>query len=188
LTSWLLVGCGGGGGTTVGGSQSGTEIIDPEKIQFGETIRVTLTKPDPGAEKEGQEYRVKDDGSISLPLIGSIQVAGRKPKEVETEIVERYVPKYYKHLSANVQYPDRFFYVGGQVRTPNKFPYTGVITVLKAIDSAGGFTDYADKKKVTISRANGSVEIIDCKAALKRPALDKKVYPNDKIEVPMRWM
>jgi protein involved in polysaccharide export with SLBB domain len=57
------------------------------------------------------------------------------------------------------------------------------MTVLKAINRAGGFTEYADRRKVRITRINGQQIMVDCKSALKKPDLDVPLYPGDRIEV-----
>ena len=115
-----------------------------------------------------------------------MQAVNKKVKALEDEIQKLYVPKYFVYLTVNIQYADRFYYVGGQVRSPSKFPYVSEITILKAIDAAGGFTDYANKKSVLIKRATGKLEKVDCEKALTTPTKDVPIYPNDKIEVNMR--
>ncbi len=58
--------------------------------------------------------------------------------------------------------------------------------VTQAIQSAGDFTDFADQREVRVIRANGRVEIVDCKAALEDPSKDLPVYPGDNIVVERR--
>ena len=62
------------------------------------------------------------------------------------------------------------------------------MTVLRAIDTGGGFTDFAAKKRVQLTRA-GSKKVItvNCVRALTHPDLDLEVFPGDKIFVPKRW-
>jgi len=67
---------------------------------------------------------------------------------------------------------------------PSRQPHPGEMTVIKAIASAQGFTDFANKHKVRLTRANGHSFIVDCDDALKNPQLDLPVYPGDKIDVP----
>ena len=80
----------------------------------------------------------------------------------------------------------RWYYVDGEVKSPNRQIYTSRITVLKAIASAGGFTDFANKKKVKLTRVDGRTQIVNCVKALDNPSLDLEVYPGDKIHVPRR--
>ncbi len=99
------------------------------------------------------------------------------------EIRDAYVPKYYKYLTATVKPEERFYYVGGEVRMPNRQPYTGSMTVTRAIDTAGGFSDYAAKSKIILTRASGQKFRIDYNKALKDPAFDPPVFPNDQVKV-----
>lgn len=169
--------------------QAGTNtsaLYTMDTIEIGETVRITLSGPIDLPGKYPMEQRVKEDGTINLEYIGSIQAADRKVSELQADIHDRYVPKYYKHLNVLVQYENRFYFINGHVRTPNKYAYVSGMTLLNAIASAGGFDDYADKKKVTVTRFNGKIETINCVKALTDPRLDIAIYPKDKIDVPMR--
>jgi protein involved in polysaccharide export with SLBB domain len=64
----------------------------------------------------------------------------------------------------------------------------GEMTVLRAIDTVGGFTDFAKKTRIELRRANGEVHVINWDKARKDPKLDLKVYPNDQIMVPRRFL
>ena len=62
------------------------------------------------------------------------------------------------------------------------------MTVLKAIQSASDFTDFAKKKKVQLTRSNGrKKETINCEKARQDPKLDLPIYPGDNIYVPRRF-
>jgi len=79
------------------------------------------------------------------------------------------------------------FYVDGEVKSPGPKLYMGQpVTVLKAIASAGDFTDFAKRTKVTLTRLNGKKQTINCDKARKDPRLDAPVYPGDTIHVPRR--
>jgi polysaccharide export outer membrane protein len=89
----------------------------------------------------------------------------------------------YKRLSVNVQVLGRTVSVGGEVRATGSFPFEGGMTVLKAVNRAGGFTEYANRREVRVTRINGQQITVDCKAAMKKPELDLPLYPGDRIEV-----
>ena len=61
--------------------------------------------------------------------------------------------------------------------------YAGAITVSKAITSAGDFTEYANRSKVWLVRANGDRFKLDLNAILDGEQPDPPVYPGDQIEV-----
>ena len=132
------------------------------------------------------EERLKDDGTITLPLIGAVKAVGKTPGDLQKDIHDRYVPDYYKRLTVIVTGEQRVYSVGGQVRSPGRQSYIGPTTVTKAIQSAGDFTDFAARRRVELTRADGKRFILDCKKAAKDPSLDLPVYPGDKIDVPMR--
>jgi protein involved in polysaccharide export with SLBB domain len=134
------------------------------------------------------EETIKEDGTITLPLIGAVKAAGKSAGELQKEIHDRYVPKYYNaNLAVTVKSQMRVYYVGGQVKAPGRQEYIGTTTVTKAIQSAGDFTDFAKKTAVELTRAGSKKPIkVDCKKALKDPSKDLPVYPGDKIHVPQR--
>lgn len=198
----LLCGCstatGGGEASTphyvppTGASQSaGADSLaysSPDIIRVGDKLTIRLTDipnpPDP------IDVRVREDGTISLILGVQIQAAGKKAGELETEIHQQYVPKYFQRLTVNVKCEERVFYVDGEVRKPDRYIYTGEMTVLKAISTAGGFTEFAKKNRVEVTRANGGKPlVVDCVKALRNPKLDIPIYPGDRIFVHKRiWL
>ncbi|MCL5095936.1 MAG: polysaccharide export protein [Candidatus Omnitrophica bacterium] len=134
------------------------------------------------------EGRVKEDGQIPLPYIGSVPAAGKTTSELESDIKALYVPKFYVRLTVNVNSEARFFTVDGEVRSPSRQVYAGEMSVLRAIASAGGFTDFANKKRVKLIRADGRKPIyVNCIDAQNKPELDLPVYPGDKIIVTRRF-
>ena len=78
----------------------------------------------------------------------------------------------------------RYFFVKGEVRAPNRYAYGGGLTVSKAIASAGDFTEEANRKKVILVRANGGGKFTINLARVDEP--DPKVYPGDQIIVPRK--
>jgi len=104
---------------------------------------------------------------------------------LEKEIRARYVPDYFKYMTVTVKLDinTRWYYINGEVKAPARQIYASRITVLKAIASAGGFTDFAKKTKVIVTRVDGRSQIINCTKALINPALDLEIYPGDKIHV-----
>ena len=131
------------------------------------------------------EELIKEDGTITLPLIGSIQAVGKTAGELQTEIQTSYVPKYYVRLTVVVKPGDLIYYVRGEVRQPGREIYIGETTVTKAITSAGDFTDFASHN-VKLIRANGEVIKVDVDKALEDPTLDLQIYPGDQVTVPRR--
>jgi polysaccharide export outer membrane protein len=155
--------------------------IEGDTLQVGDPVTVIFS--DLSTALPPFEERVKTDGTITLLQNQKFQAAGKNRGELEREIRARYVPDYYKNLTVTIKPLERFFYVSGEVNNRSRQPYLGELTVTKAITSAGGFTDYANKKKVRLTRASGKTFIVNCVAALENPALDLPVYPGDSITV-----
>ena len=131
--------------------------------------------------------RIREDGTISPPYLKNpVTAAGKTIGGLESELEQAYVPDIYKTINVTIKTADRFFYVGGEVRQPSRQIFIGRITVTQAIQSAGDFTDFADQRSVRVIRANGKVDIVDCKAALDDPTKDLMVYPGDNIVVERR--
>jgi protein involved in polysaccharide export with SLBB domain len=138
---------------------------------------------------EPADEQIKEDGTISLFWIGAVPAAGKTARELEAAIQEKYVPKYFVRLKVQVNAANRYYYVGGEVKSPNRQLYLGGgVTVLKAIQSAGDFTDFADKKNVRIIRADGRIDMVNCVKARSHPELDLPVYPGDTIHVDRRFL
>ena len=156
-------------------------VNDSDTLQIGDSVTVVFS--DLAQPLQPFEERVKNDGSITLLQNQKFQAAGKNRGDLEREIRARYVPDYYKNLTVTIKPLERFFYVGGEVNNRSRQPYLGEITVTKAIYSAGGFTDFANKKKVRITRANGKTVTVNCVNAQENPALDVPVYPGDSITV-----
>jgi len=139
---------------------------------------------------EPMERQIHEDGSIMLPHIGSIRAAGKTPSQLEQDITAVYVPRFYPHIAVTVTPTARFFYVGGQVNNTGsggRQLYSGPITVMGAIQAAGDFTPFADRRHVQVTRVNGTIERVNCIKAITHPELDLPVYPGDRIWVGRRF-
>ncbi len=186
-----MAGCNSDGGGSSSSRVTGkTKTVPMEAIEHFLEFRVgdkvfinfsgTITPP------PNHQESVKEDGTLTLPLIGNVEAAGLTAKELEESIHNKYVPDYYRRLTVTVLMQERHFWVSGEVKQPGMLPYLGETTVLKCITAAGDFTDFADERKVELTRANGQIYTVNCREAQKRPELDLPVYPGDRIEVKRR--
>lgn len=158
--------------------------MDVARFRVGETVVVTLTTGDDNSIPVHEEP-IKEDGTITMPLIGKIIAIGKTTGELQNEILTNYVPKYYVRLTVTVKSPtDRVYYVGGQVSVPGVKQYLGDTTVTKAIQGAGDFNDFANHTVWLTRGTNGKRIKVNCDKALKDPSQDPPVYPGDQIEVP----
>ena len=154
-------------------------------LASGDLVKVTFSDiPNP---PPPVEIRIPEDGRITLPYNMTVYAIGKTVSQLQDEIRSMYVPKLFVLLTVNIKTEDRVYFVGGEVRTPARQAYIGDITVLRAIDTVGGFTDFANRKKIELRRANGEIHYINWEKARKNPKLDLKIYPNDQIIVNRRW-
>lgn len=112
-----------------------------------------------------REVRVTQGGTISLPLIGSVNVADLTIRQAQEKIRSLYDANYLVNPQINLivlEYAKRTVNVLGSVNTPGavEFPQEEGLTLLDAIARAGGFNRFADRRKIKLSRtdADGKTE------------------------------
>ena len=149
------------------------------------TIEITDTPPPPILPRED---RIKEDGTLNLLEGKTFVAAGKTRGQLEREIHDWYVPRFYLKMTVSVRQKEQtqFYYVRGEVKSPNRQIYISRIRLLQAIASAGDFTDFARKGSVLLTRADGRRIVINCKKARRNPALNLEILPGDIIDVPRR--
>ena len=176
----LLSGCATNAPTEAVDSGAKGHPISPSALRVGELLGISFA--DTAIPLQPFEGRIRDDGKITLMHNQEFAAAGRSVTDLEKEIHERYVPRFYVNLTVTVKAQDRFFYVEGEVKMPSRVEYRGDITVLGAISAAGGFTEFANPKTVKILRGDKTI-IVNCVKAKEEPKLDVQIYPGDRISV-----
>lgn len=143
-----------------------------------------------------QALRVNDNGELEVPYIGLVPAQGRTCKELAYAIKAALEKEYYYHATV-ILAVDRIseksrgrVYVYGAVKGqgPQEIPPDETYTVSKAIIRAGGFGDFADKRKVKVTRKNGQDVTVDLKRIIEQGRSDEDVVvqPDDQIYVPQR--
>jgi len=161
------------------------QMINSAVLRAGDLVRISFTDiPQPPIPLE---INIPEDGKITLPYSVTVIATGKTVSQLQEEIRNAYVPKLFVRLTINIKTEQRFYFVGGEVRAPARQPYGGAMTVLRAIDSVGGFTDFADRTKIELRRSTGETFRINGKKAIKDSKLDLPVYPNDQITVHRRF-
>jgi len=169
------------------GAQTNTNQT-ADLLRLGDRLTITISAPGMTAPQKEHEERIREDGNINPPLLRrTIKAAGKTIGQLQDELQNLYVPAYFTSATITVQAAERYFFVSGEVKNAGQKPYLSEMTVMKAIQAAGGFDVYANRKKVQITRADGhSTDTINCEKALKTPKLDKPIYPGDQVFVPQR--
>jgi len=137
---------------------------------------------------ERHEEQIREDGYFNPPYLGRpIKAAEKSIGELQAELQKLYVPDYFKSATVTVRRQDSYFFVGGEVKNSGQKPYLTEMTVLKAIQAAGDFTDFSKKTKIQVIRANGHKEKpVNYNKAIVNPKLDLPIFPGDQIIVPKR--
>lgn len=153
------------------------------KIRAGDSLIITIRT----LQSEQMELLVDEKGEIRLPFIGAMPVAGLTIGELESGIAKQYVDKkIYKVVTAHVFVPMRSFFVRGEVRAPGRYPIMGSVTLLQAIATASGYTDFADPRDVRIKRGDKMIRA-NAKEAEKNTEKDLPIEAGDVISVERSW-
>ena len=136
------------------------------------------------------ERLVRPDGKISMSLLGDVQASGLKPMDLASEISNK-LEKYVKDPEVSVvilHIHHNSVYLLGEVGKKGPVELTQGMTLLEAIASAGGLTDYAKKTKIYILRyVNGKQQRLQVnykKALQGDAAFNIDLVPGDTIVVP----
>lgn len=145
---------------------------------------------------------VADSGELEIPLIGRIPAAGRTCRQVAFAIKPVLEREYFHNatviigLDAVSAKARGRVYLSGQVRQQGsvEIPPDERFTLSKAILKAGGFADFANKKKIKVVRKSpgGGAQtiIVDIEAVTVRGEIDKdpELKPDDTIIVPEKFV
>jgi protein involved in polysaccharide export with SLBB domain len=175
-------GCGTVGTRNVSSGGGAADDETADRLNVGDRVRVVISDipvPPPVIEQ-----MIPESGKLVLHLDQEFDFAGKKRNELEREIQRHYIDKkFYNRVVVNIEVLARPVTVGGEVRIPGVLQYHSQMTVTKAIDGAGGFTEFANRRKVRVTRLSGKQETVNCVAAIRNPNADLWVYPGDKITV-----
>jgi polysaccharide biosynthesis/export protein len=103
---------------------------------------------------------VRPDGRISLPLLNDVQAAGLTPAQLAAQITES-LKKYVTNPQVTVivtTINSQRVYILGEVTRPGAFPLIPGMSVLQALSSAGGFTQFAKVKSIFVRRIENGKE------------------------------
>lgn len=133
-------------------------------LKTGDSVEIELKTPAEDAQNLTTTYAVSDRGTIKMPMLEQeITAAGINPSTLARRIEAAYkAADIYTAPMINVTLPtmtnggiaNHVVSIGGEVRTPGEFPLRQGMTLMSAINRAGGFTEFGQPKKVKLLRNN----------------------------------
>lgn len=150
-------------------------------LQAGDPVVIHLR----GIYPQDQEVEdiIDDNGNITLPFLGDIMARGKSTSEVEADIRDRYISGgYYRNITVSVVMPQRTYFIRGEVRAPGRFPVVGGLTMLQAIAAAGGYTEFANTRRVNLIRGGRTIPY-NMRDVERNPELDIRLESGDVIVV-----
>jgi polysaccharide biosynthesis/export protein len=123
---------------------------DEYVLRPGDTVNIRVY------EQEGLSMRgkVRSDGRIAVPLLGDVEIRGKRPSQLAAELETRFKafivsPKVIVNLD---EVQPISVSVVGEVARPGTFPLESNAGVLQALAGAGGLTDYASDDRIFVVR------------------------------------
>ena len=139
------------------------------------------------------DVTVRPDGMITLPLVRDIKAAGLTPQEL-ADRVQAAVREFITDASVTVvvrQINSRKAFITGEVARPGAYPLAPSMTVMQLIAVAGGLTEWAEAKSISVMRVEAGrtrTFPFDYKkvASGKKPGQNIVLKPGDTVVVPER--
>ncbi|MGV3531020.1 MAG: polysaccharide biosynthesis/export family protein [Chthoniobacteraceae bacterium] len=173
------------------------EVLDDQrKVGVGDRMSLRIVED----RKPPVELVVTDSGEMEVPLIGRVTARGKTCKGLAFEI-KKLLEKDYFHRctviigldAASNRSPGKI-YLSGQIKTQGfiEIPPEETLTVSRAILRAGGFSDFANKRKVKVLRKTGNGKqkafVVDVLQILEKGTVsnDMALEPDDLVMVPER--
>jgi protein involved in polysaccharide export with SLBB domain len=178
-------------------------LDDKFKLNVGDRISFRVTED----RDEAVQRFVTDSGEVDFPYVGRVKVQGKSCKQIAQELKKLLEVDLYYHATVIVGLDSLLaqargkVWVVGQVRSvgPQELPPNERVTVSQVILRAGGFTDFADSRRVRLVRRGGGngtegkteeqkPVVVDVKLIFDQGDTrnDPSVGPDDLIIVPQR--
>ena len=140
----------------------------------GDALRITVF----GEPDLSGTFRIADNGTLVMPLVGQVSAQGLSVTELQKRLVTQLNVKAVKSPDVTIQIEEyRPFFILGEVKNPGSYPYVPDMTVLTAVAIAGGFTFRASEDEVSVTRKRNGA------ASESRASRASRVLPGDVVFV-----
>lgn len=145
------------------------------KLASGDIIQINVFgEPDLSFE----EIRLTDAGTFSYPFLGEVRARGKTANELARDLTAALQGDFLVDPRVSISVLEyREFFISGEVKQPGGYKYQPGLNLRRAIALAGGLTERASIKRITIVRDSES----DRKPI--RVTLDSPVMPGDTINI-----
>jgi len=145
------------------------------QLSSGDVISITVfAEPDLSFES----LKLNDAGSFSYPFLGEVNAQGLTALQLQNKIAAKLKGDYLVNPKVSVSILEyRQFYISGEVKKPGGYPYQPGLTVRRAAALAGGLTERASERRMTIIRE------ADKNKKPKYVSMEDRVMPGDTITV-----
>ena len=176
------------------------EVLDDKK-KLGRNDYVSFRVVE-DRDNDSQRLRVNDSGELEVPYVGLVPAEGAGTLVLEEldharargatiwgEVVGYGCSSDAYHMVAPDPEGGRIYIYGSvKAQGPEELPANETFTVSKAIIRAGGFGDFANKRKVKVTRKDGSDHTVDLKRVIEEGHTEEDIVlePDDQVYVPQR--
>lgn len=157
-------------------SQNLPSNISSYVLGVGDTINVVVfEEPDMSF-----DIKIDESGVFAYPYLNNIQLSGKTTEQLESFIADGLVGRVLINPNVSVSISEyRSFSIGGEVKNPGSYPYQPGLNIQKAINIAGGLTEWASSSRFKLDKEDGS-------AFSERLSIETLVSPGDTITVQPR--
>lgn len=162
---------------------------EPYRVGAGDAIRVDVA----GRTDISGTYTVGEDGTLAIPVVGSVRVLGRTAAEIRSDLARRIslFDRSSPAVSVSVaEYKSRKIFVLGAVLLPGIYAFAELPTIWDAIAEAGGPMDDANLNAVELIPGDATdgrkTTVIDVAGAIRESRTETlpRLRPGDTVRVP----
>lgn len=156
------------GGISVAHGQANSSY----RLGVGDTIKILVfEEPDMSF-----DVTIDNTGLFAYPYLNEVTLLGKTTGELERELVKGLKGRVLVNPNISISVVEyRAFSIGGEVKNPGNYPFEPNLTVKKAINLAGGVTEWSNGKRFKVEREKPIED--------ERFSLDTPIYPGDILTV-----